>query len=646
VHKRDNMPSPITAAKEELAELISQAVEKTHGEKASKEEIIQTIEIAERPFGDLSSSIAFKLAKELKTNPHKIAEELKNTIQETLKKSSRLIKEIAEANGYINANLNEVEYTKSVIEEVFDLGDDYGSSNIGKDAKVLVEYPSVNPTKPWHTGHLRNALLGDSIANMLEFCGYKVEREDYIDDLGLQVAETLWGYRHINTINREGKKFDQFLGEQYVEVNKAMANKDTSNRINKEIEEILKRMEAGNNEDALQAREMAEMCVKDQYITAFSYAIYHDVLMWESDIVKTQLLSKAVLMLKEKGIVETPKEGEYKGCLVLDLEKAKKVEKEFENVRERYKVLIRSNGVATYAMKDFAFHTWKFGIINAPFKFSKFIEKQPNGKPLYTSGSVGLPMEFGKASKVVNIIDASQSHEQATVRALLKLSTPNTSNELVHIAYGRVELEEGSLSGRTGGWLSKDRNYTADDLLKETIKKTKEKTMESKKLNKELSEEVARRIAIAAIKFEYLRVAPEKGIVFSWDKALDLEANSGPYVLYMYARAKHILDKATFEKHALEEKAYESIGRSYGFEVVKKVGIAGEIFENACKAYRPNAIAEYLLDLSTTFSKFYEQEQVIKGGEAKEVRLAIVYAVMQTISNALALLGIESVEAM
>ena len=160
------MPSPITAAKEELAELISQAVEKTYGEKVSKEEIIQTIEIAEQSFGDLSSSIAFKLAKGLKTSPHKIAEELKNAInkQETSEKSRRLIKEIAEANGYINANLNEVEYTKSVIEEVFELGDDYGSSNIGKDEKVLVEYPSVNPTKPWHTGHLRNALLGDSIA--------------------------------------------------------------------------------------------------------------------------------------------------------------------------------------------------------------------------------------------------------------------------------------------------------------------------------------------------------------------------------------------------------------------------------------------------------------------------------------------------
>ncbi|MGC8548021.1 MAG: arginine--tRNA ligase, partial [Candidatus Micrarchaeia archaeon] len=512
------MTSPLAIAKNEFAEIVSAAIKSAYSITITKEEISESVVVPDSSFGDVSTPVAYKLAKSLKKSPSEIASKIAATAL-----PGRLVKSFSEASGYVNALLDERAYAKLVLETVIEEAEFYGSSNIGKDEKVLVEYPSVNPTKPWHVGHLRNALLGDAIANTLEFCGYKVERENYIDDLGLQVAETLWGYRHIGT-DPKGKKFDQFLGEQYVEVNKRLEEQGVQD----EIKGILQKMEAGNTEEARLSRELSEKCVKAQYETAFAYSIFHDVLMWESDIVQSRLLEMALKQAQEKKIIEKIEGGDYDGCIVLDLEKAKGMAKEFENPKEKYKVLVRSNGVATYAMKDFAFHMWKFGMLDPGFKFSVFMDKQPNGKALYTSAREGMHMAFGNAKKVVNIIDMSQNHEQATVKALIKLTNPSSNNELVHVAYGVVKLAGGTLSGRQGGWLGEDRNYTADDLLEEAIKKTIDKTSQSKKLEGKEVEETAKLVALAAIKFEYLKVSPEKEIVFSWDNALNLEANSGP----------------------------------------------------------------------------------------------------------------------
>ncbi|MEM0074611.1 MAG: arginine--tRNA ligase [Candidatus Micrarchaeaceae archaeon] len=630
------MPSPFLAAKEEFATSVINAANASFGISLDMQEALQSITIPESSFGDISSSLAFVIAKQLKKNPKEIATKLAEHA-----KPGILVKSFSSVNGYVNAYFDETEYSKLVIGSVLEEADDYGSSNIGKDEKVIVEYPSVNPTKPWHVGHLRNALLGDAIANMLEFCGYRVERENYIDDLGLQMAETLWGYLHISK-DPKGKKFDQFLGEQYVEVNRIIEQKG----VQEEIDTILKRMELGNTEEAKIARRLAEECVKAQYETSFAFGIYHDVLMWESNIVKSKLLESALSIAKRKGILEKVSEGDYKDCLVLDLEKAKAQAKEFENPKEKYKVLIRSNGVATYAMKDFAFHLWKFGLLMGNFRFSRFIEEQPNRKPLYTSSESGKDMAFGNAKKVVNIIDMGQSAEQDVVKALLELTAQGLSRELVHVAYGKVELEKGTLSGRKGGWLGEERNYTADDLLKEAIKKVLEKTKESKKVAKEAAEETAKRIALSAIKFEYLRVSPEKGIVFSWENALNLQANSGPYVMYMYARARRILEKGEYKKAQLTEKDYKEIGRGPGFELIKIIGNAQDVFTSAAISYRPNTVAEYLLRLSALFSGFYEKEPVLGGGEARNARLAIVYITMQTIANGMLLLGITPAESM
>jgi arginyl-tRNA synthetase len=486
-------------------------------------------------------------------------------------------------------------------------------------------------------------LLGDSLANILAFCGYSVEREDYIDDLGLQVAELVWGHIHLGSKNAQNKKYDQFLGELYVEVNKAL-EKDG---VKEEIETILKKMEQGNTDEARLSRSISEKCVLAQYETAFNYKVYHNVLIWESDIVAAKLLGAAVDLAKAKGAVITPEEEKYKGTLALDLKQVKDISKEFENPEERYKVLIRSNGVATYAMKDFAFHLWKFGLLKDSFSYSQIIQKQPNGACLYSSSKSGEKRGFGNAKKVINIIDMRQSHEQSTVKALLKLTgSADSASNLTHVAYAIVEIGGKDLSGRSGTWLSSEKNYTADDLLRETTAKAKEKVESSKKISgKKNTDEVAKAIALSAIRFEYLRVGPEKKIDFSWERALNFDANSGPYVMYMYARARSILGKAAYEETQLEARDYGFINNDE-FKVIKLISMAQDIAEKSANEYRPNVITDYLLDLSSTFSAFYERNQVIKGGESKNIRLAIVYSAMHAMGNMLRLLGVEPIESM
>lgn len=636
----DAVPGPSAIAKQEFVKVLQSgiaAVYKSSG--ISEEELASSISNSASAYGDLSSSIAFKLAKAAKKQPREVAQAIAAKLQKT-----RLLSKFSEANGYVNALYDEKEYSKLVIESVFDEKELYGSCNVGKDEKVLVEFPSVNPAHPWHIGHLRNAILGDVVSNLLEFCGYRAEREDYIDDLGLQVAQALWGYTNLKDEKKEkSTKFDLFLGEKYVEANKAAENPSVS----EQIKLILKDMEHSGTDEAKKARGMAERCVASQYETAFAFGVFHDVLVWESDIVGAKLLDKALKLVKDKKAVEMPKEGKYADCVVLDLEKVRDVASELGSTSERYKVLVRSNGVANYAMKDFAFHLWKFGLLDADFMFSEFPVKQPNGKELYTSSKGGKPAEFGNAKKVVNIIDVRQGHEQATVKALLKLTghEPEQRN-LFHLAYGQVGIKEGTLSAREGAWLGKERNYTADDLLEEATKKALEIARNSKKISKENAEEVAREVAIAAIRFEFLRVAPEKAVIFDWDSALNFEANSGPYAMYMYARAQRVLEKGNYGMHGISEDDYKRISREAGFELVKLIGEAQEMFESACKDYRPNTVAVYLLELASLFSKFYEASPVLQGGESREARLAIVFATKQTIGNGLRLLGIKPLETM
>ncbi len=623
---------PLEQATKEFAELLSAGAQKL-GITLGQDEIEKSISIPKENY-DISSTLPFYIAGKIRKDPAEIAKELAEGMTK-----GKYIDHAVAVGPYINAFFDRREFGMLVIRSVATDPEGYGNNALGSGRKVIVESPSVNPSKPWHIGHLRNAILGDVISNLLERSSYTVEREDYIDDLGLQVAESLWGYIHLP--GKPDKKFDQWLGEQYVEVNRMLSNPE----IKKEIDDLQKEIEEGTTENARKAREFAEKCVEAQYQTAFSYNIYHDVLIWESDIVRARIFEEAMGIAWEKSILEKPETGTYAGCTVVNIKDIKQVVSGLGDVESEAKVLIKSNGTSTYLAKDFAFHMWKFGYIPSRFKYVKFMEKQPNGKPLYSTAAEGEQKEFGNVDMAINVIGSAQRYPQLILKGIFTLLDKKKGvDSLVHLSYGEVGLKEGTLSGRKGGWIGKERNYTADDLLQEAIKKTKEIVERSGRAFAEgKADEIARSVAVAAIRFEFLRVAPEKRITFSWEQALNFEANSGPYCMYAYARAASILEKAK-ELKAPAQEDFDFLTDGYDYALVKLIAQAPRIIAKAAREYRPNVLTDYLLDISSTFSKFYETMHVINSGEAETLRLAIVGAAKTTLGNMLKALGVEPLE--
>jgi arginyl-tRNA synthetase len=255
------------------------------------EEAERSIELPKGNFGDVASSICFQLAKREKKSPVELARNIAGKL--------RLPNwvEHAKAEGpYINFLLS-AQFFSELLAEVAAKKADFGRGKRRKST-TIVEFPSVNPNKPWHIGHLRNALLGDSVARMLEFSCEEVERTDYIDDLGLQVAQSFWGY--LNLGKKPAGKLDLWLGEEYVEVSKKF---ESDAAMQEQVRALLKKMEEGTEKEARECRKLVEQCVAAQYETAFKFSIYHDLLVFESDIVRTIFHEGLSLLKSSKAIV-------------------------------------------------------------------------------------------------------------------------------------------------------------------------------------------------------------------------------------------------------------------------------------------------------------------------------------------------------
>jgi arginyl-tRNA synthetase len=613
--------------REELYAALSDAMEECYYDSSL---LTNTIDFA-RAVGDISCSVAFKVAKTKPGSPNDIA----RSIAEKLLKNPR-IQKFSIDNGYINFYLNRAKFTKDTVDYIFDADPAKPISSIGTNEKVIIEYPSANPAHPLHVGQLRNAILGDSISNLHMACGYRLEKEDYIDDLGLQAAQALWGSMNRDKLNLPfdpKKKFDHALGEAYVAAYKYI----TDNKLDDQIKELMALMDQDGTYESDLARKQAEQYITAERETLFAYGIYHDLLVWESDVLHDKLLEKCLAALEKLRITDRPVDGKYAGCIIIDLNKLGNLPQEFKGLREEAKVLVRANGVPNYLAKDIAFHMWKFGILESTFKFSEFIHAQPDGRTLYTTGREGERMKFGNAKKAVNTIDARQSAEQAMVKVILDaMGRHEAAKGFNHLAYGVVELEGGaSLAGRKGTWVG----YTADDLLREATEKAMSLIGDRFKLQEKEKEDTARKVALGAIKFEFLRFSPEKNITFSWGKALNFQGDSGPYCQYTYARALRLLEDSGIKGKGFDP---EHITTDPEFALVKQLSRLTEIVEKACNELRPNVVTDYCIDLSYAFSNFYEQLPILKAPDEKqrEGRLALTLAFANALKYSLGLLGI------
>jgi len=606
--------------KEEIAAMLAKA------SGAKPEDVAATIEPGK--MGDISSRLAFTLAKEAKGNPAKIAADIVNKLPaQGGAEASPNFDKIEAAGPYINFYLSEKAYA-SILTDILEKKGKHGAGR-KKKGKVIMEFPSVNPNKPWHIGHLRNALLGDSVARILEFDGYAVERMDYIDDLGLQVAQSLWGFLNYDS-NPQGK-FDQWLGHQYVGIAKRF---ETDKAVVEGVRETLKSMEEGDNAIATAGRDLAEKCVAAQYQTSFEFGVFHDVLVFESDILRT-IFQEGIAQIKENNAVVLEKEGKNAGCWVVKL--GTEFEKEFGKMENPDKVLIRSDGTAVYTGKDVIFHLWKFGKLKNRFSYEPFIN-QPSGKTAFMTKTGGKQMEFGAAAAAINVIGVEQKYPQRViVEVLRRLEYSEEASNLHHLSYEHVGLPDEKFSGRKGTWVG----YTADELLGEA----RTRVMEKIKLDVGPDEKaaIAKTVGAGAIKYSFLRTSSDKRITFRWEDALNMEGDSGPYLQYAYVRTKGILGKAA-DKPSVESIAYTKEEKA----LIRRLAMLRDVVARSAKERAPHHITQYALDIAADFSSFYTNCPVLVAEDAKvrRTRLAITLASSITLKNALGLIGIDCPERM
>lgn len=594
--------------KKEAAQLVADAA------GADANHVLPAVELGR--MGDLSCKYAFVLSKEKKENPAKLAAEIAGK----MKKSDNFEKTEA-AGPYINFYLSNTAYA-AILEDILKKKDRFGSGG-KKKQKVLMEFPAVNPNKPWHVGHLRNAILGESVARILEFEGYPVERMDYINDLGLQVAQSLWGFLHSSS-KPEGK-FDQWLGEQYVDVAKKF---EEDKKVAEEARGLIAAMEKGGNADAEAGRKLAEDCVKAQYQTAMDFGVTHDVLVFESDIMRT-IFEEGMGFLKSSDSVVLQNEGKEAGCWVVTL--SEDFEKQFGKMENPNKILIRSDGTAVYTGKDVIFHLWKFGKLKNDFVYEPFMEQ--DGKTAYKTSSKGKKMDFGKASKAINVIGVEQKYPQAVIVEVFKrLGFADEAANLHHLSYEHVGLPETKFSGRKGTWMG----YTADNLLEEA----EQRVMEKIKIDvpEDKKKEIAKTVAVAAIKFAFLKSSADKRITFRWEEALNMEGDSGPYAQYAYVRTNGILGK-TKEKPHVSEVQFNDQEKN----LIKKLAQLSDFVSRCSKELAPHHLSKYALDVAADFSSFYAASPVLpeKDDGIRKTRLAMTLATGIVLKNTLNLLGIE-----
>jgi arginyl-tRNA synthetase len=595
-------------------------------QKLTKEKEIP-LEVPRDPrFGDLSSTICFDLAKRKKKDPKEIAESLVRKIR-----GRGLIEKVEAVEGYLNFFLNKPRFIRDVLNKVLRKKKNYGKVNSGRGKKVIVEHTSPNPIKPLHMGTARCAVLGDVTARVLRKANYKVEVQNYIDDLGRQVAILLLGIRKFFLPKKKGYKDDYWLGLNYVRASQAL---EENPQLEKEIEEIIKDLEEERGEYALLKEELIPIAVASLLETSWNLNIFYDLLVFERDIVASGLFDEALEKMLDTGKIYLVTRGEDEGCYVIDMSECKEVVGE---TLKPYKIIVRSDGTATYEGKDIAYHMWKFGLAKANLLFTSYC-KQPNGEILYSTSSEGRKMGFGNASKVINVIGYEQKYSQLVVyHAMRVMGYEQAFKNSHHLHFKWVWLPgEEKFSGRKGTWVG----FHLDAVLEKTFKLAlKEVDKRNPKLSKKEKEKIARKIAVGAIRFFLTKFDLEKDILFEWDKVLDFEGETGPYIQYACVRAKKILEKVKFKPKinpSLLVKKEE-------IELVKKIADLPWVIQNSASNLRPNLIATYAYDLAKKFSEFYNACRVIQA-ESKELaraRLPLVQASLITLQNCLDLLGID-----
>jgi len=625
-----------------------------------------------REMGDFSSAICLSLARVKRRPPMDMAKEVAEQLKANL---PSYIEEITVSPpGYINFRANWPKLTRTLIPEVLKKGDLFGQPSPVAREKVFIEHTSVNPNKAMHIGHLRNSVLGDTVARVFRWLGYKTEVCNYIDDTGVQVVDVVTALLYlVPPFFQEGstdiesmwnkvpmdQPFDYFCWDLYARFQGEM-EKDPV--LQGKREWILHQIEGGHPPISVFAKDLATRIVTSHLETVAELSIFYDLLNWESDIIHQGFWGATFELLKEKGGVRYETEGPNQGCWVVPFGGIVKTD---EGVKSLDKILVRSNGSVTYTGKDTAYQLWKFGLLKRDFLYKPW-GIQGNGETLWTTAKDGqpatrLPKEFGKANQVINVIDVRQSYPQeVVVECLRQMGFGQEADRSIHLAYEVVNLSPSAakilgaeeneekrsvaMSGRSGTGVK----------AKDFIEMVKKKVVE--KADHPLEENVARALASAAIRYYLLRFSLESQIIFDFDEALKTNGDTGIYLEYAHARACSILRKT--EERKIECDWTEDVVPVRLTETERDLMEVLSRFRSevirVSQTLRMSQLTEYAFDLATAFTNFYEHPDPesdaqtpfihLQDGNLRTFRLSLVRAFQIVMGNTLRLMGMPRLE--
>ena len=599
--------------------------------------------------------------------------------------------------GYLNFRLNRLVTGRAIITRVLEAGADFGQSNLGIGTKVAVEHTAINSNKAAHVGHLRNACIGDTVVRMLRSQGYPVEAHNYIDDTGVQVADVVVGL----TLLKDGllelpegneripsESFDYYCSRVYVAMHKAYALRPELLEMRKAVlraiehsdkpsggldyptlAAVLRAIEhsdkpSGGLDYPTLAADLSQEIVRAHLATMARLNVSYDLLSWESAILGAGLWRSTFEMLRERGVLENPEAGMAAGCWILPFGDGETQTEEGDRMSD--KILVKSDGTATYTGKDIAYQLWKFGLADDPqlgidFHFVLW-GRQHDGRMLWTmrtpkghiiTNEEADPRRFGHAKRVINVIDVRQSYTQGVVyESLRRLGYTEQANNSTHLAYEVVTLSAAT-AARLGIDTSEGRGFyamsgrkgieiKADELINAAIAKMQE-------TKPDLLDETAAVLAASAIRYFMIRFDLQQTIALDIDEVLRAGGETGVYLQYAYARANNILRRLHEEGYEEPEQLTtlpEQLEQSE-WELLRHIDLYPRSLAEATKQLAPNMLASYVFDLAVHFNDFYEHTPPIlreADDRVKAFRTWLVRATVQTMENELRVLGFVPLE--
>ncbi|MEK7404621.1 MAG: arginine--tRNA ligase [Acidobacteriota bacterium] len=613
-------------------------------------------------FGEIALPVAFQLAKLLKRAPRAIAAEIAAELG-AIEGVAAL--EVA-GNGYINVRFDRGGYGYGLLRE----GDRPGG--LSYPEKIIVEHTNINPNKAAHIGHLRNAVLGDTFVRMLRARGRRVEAQNYIDNTGVQVADVVAGFEHLEkktpaevTALAAAPKFDYLCWDLYARVSAYYHERPHALAWR---ERALHAIEAGEGAAAEMAHVVADAVVQAHLDTMWRLGIAYDVLPRESEILHLKFWAAAFDLLRERKAIYLETEGKNAGCWVMP-GAAFSGDEESEDS----KVIVRSNGTVTYVGKDIAYQLWKFGLLGKDFHYRP-LRQYPDGHTLWVTTDEpagGAAPEFGRATSVYNVIDSRQSYLQDVVVAGLRvLGYEQQAGRSVHFSYEVVALSprccaelgiELSEEDRRRPYIEvagrKGLGVKADDLIDKLIDEAlREVASRHPEDPPEKQRRVATRIAVGALRYFLLKYTRNAVIAFDFQEALSFEGETGPYVQYAAVRARSIFRKLAERGESVPEFAREldqqAIGRQLlsedFWQLLLAASKADAAIERAVASGEPAHVAKYAFQLAQAFNNFYHSYPILTE-ERREKKVFLLWMTdyfRAQLERTLGILGIDVPEYM